>query len=300
MLKMGLFGNYAKEGPGVKKNEPQKKRFFYFFELYFRKFGKLMTLSLLYSLFILPIFIITHFVLLGHYFASLFYLIPILTVGPATAGATYVLRNFAREEPTFLAGDFFEAFRSNYKQSVVLSIIDTLFFIVSGIAISFYWQRTQGSVFYMILLALSITVLIIGIFMNFYLYILTVTVELKIKDILKNAFFFAVIGLKTNFITLFFIIVVLALFLGIGLLLPVDYILALMAIALLMMLFGYSTIGFIINFNAYPYIKKHCIDPYLAQQNEQRAEEGESEEDEESIFQDELIIKDPREEDEKE
>lgn len=51
MLKMGLFGNYAKEGPGVKKNEPQKKRFFYFFELYFRKFGKLMTLSLLYSAF---------------------------------------------------------------------------------------------------------------------------------------------------------------------------------------------------------------------------------------------------------
>ena len=113
---MGLFGNYAKEGPGVKKDEPQKKRFFYFFELYFRKFGKLITLSLLYSLFILPIFIVTHFVLLGNTFACIFYLIPILTVGPATAGATYVLRNFAREEPTFLAGDFFEAFRSNYKR----------------------------------------------------------------------------------------------------------------------------------------------------------------------------------------
>lgn len=294
---MGLFGNYAKEGPGVKKDEPQKKRFFYFFELYFRKFGKLITLSLLYSLFIIPIFIITHFVLLGNYFAILFYIIPILTVGPATAGATYVLRNFAREEPTFLAGDFFEAFRSNYKQSIILSVIDVLFFMISSIAISFYWQRTQGSIFYMILLALSITVMIIGIFMNFYIYVLTVTVELKIKDILKNAFFFAVIGLKTNFITLFFIIVVLAIFLGIGLLLPVDYILALLAIALLMMVFGFSTIGFIINFNAYPYIKKHCIDPFLAQQNEQKAADGEVEEEEESIFQDELIIKDSKDDD---
>ena len=40
---MGLFTpNYTKEGPGVEKNAPQKKRFFVFFEIYFRKFWKML------------------------------------------------------------------------------------------------------------------------------------------------------------------------------------------------------------------------------------------------------------------
>ena len=34
-----------KEGPGVSKDAPEKKRFFLFFELYFRKFWKMIELN---------------------------------------------------------------------------------------------------------------------------------------------------------------------------------------------------------------------------------------------------------------
>ena len=48
------FGNFQKPGKGVKKNEPEKKRFFQFFELFFRKLTKLIQLNLLYLLFCIP------------------------------------------------------------------------------------------------------------------------------------------------------------------------------------------------------------------------------------------------------
>lgn len=72
MAFFGLF-NYSKPGPGVDKNGPKKKRFFLFFELYFRKFWKMIELNLLF----------------------LVCCIPIVTIGPAIAGMTYVLRNYA-------------------------------------------------------------------------------------------------------------------------------------------------------------------------------------------------------------
>lgn len=43
------FGNYDKPGKGVGKDEPQKHAFFYFFELYFRKFWKIIEANLLFS-----------------------------------------------------------------------------------------------------------------------------------------------------------------------------------------------------------------------------------------------------------
>ena len=62
--------NYSKPGPGVDKDGPQKKRFFYFFELFGRKFWKLIELNLLY----------------------LVCCIPIVTIGPATCGLVYILQ----------------------------------------------------------------------------------------------------------------------------------------------------------------------------------------------------------------
>ena len=46
---MGLFSRseYIKAGPGISKNAPEKKPFFQFTELYFRKIGKLVKVNLL-------------------------------------------------------------------------------------------------------------------------------------------------------------------------------------------------------------------------------------------------------------
>ena len=82
----GLFGGMfdsSKPGPGVSKNEPKKKRFFLFFELYSRKVAKLILANLLYVLVSLPV----------------------VTQGLAQAGLTFVTRNYVREKHVFLASE---------------------------------------------------------------------------------------------------------------------------------------------------------------------------------------------------
>ena len=102
---MGFFNkNYDKPGKGVSKNAPQKRRFFLFWELIGRKFGKIIQVNLLFILFS----------------------IPIVTIGPASAAYTYILRNFAREDHAFIWWDFIDTFKKNFKQSFVAGIIDIL------------------------------------------------------------------------------------------------------------------------------------------------------------------------------
>lgn len=69
---MGLFGfNYSKPGPGVDKDAPKKKGIFLFFELFFRKFWKLIHANMLYFICSIPMLLIV-------YFASPFLVSPLI------------------------------------------------------------------------------------------------------------------------------------------------------------------------------------------------------------------------------
>ena len=255
MAFFGLF-NYSKPGPGVDKNGPKKKRFFLFFELYFRKFWKMIQLNLLF----------------------LVCCIPIVTIGPAIAGMTYVLRNFATEKPTFLVSDFFDAFKSNWKQGFGLSVIFAAISAIAGVSFFWYFANSARSWLMLIPLGLCILFCLVLLFMQFYVYLMAVTVELKLKYIIKNSFIFAFLGAKTNLITAFFVLLIAvpcALFFPITI--PVIVLLA------------FSTIGFIAVFNSYPYIIKYIVEPHEQQLREERGEDDDDEEedeDDEPIFTD--------------
>lgn len=256
MAFFGLF-NYSKPGPGVDKNAPKKKRFFFFFELYFRKFWKLIQLNLLFVV----------------------CCIPIVTIGPAIAGMTYVLRNFATEKPVFLVSDFFDAFKSNWKQSFALSVIFGVVSVVSGLSFFWYFANSAGSWLMLIPLGLCILLCLVLLFMQFYVYLMAVTVELKLKYIIKNAFIFAFLGAKTNLITAFFV-----------LLLMVPSVLFLPLTAPIMIILLFSTVGFITVYNSYPYIIKYIVEPHeqqlRAERGEDDEEDDEEEEDDDVIFTD--------------
>jgi len=254
----GLF-NYTKEGPGVSKDAPQKKRFFYFFELYFRKFWKLCLLNLIY----------------------LMACIPVVTIGPATAGATYVLRNFAREEHAYVWYHFWKAFKSNFKQSFIMGIINLIVYGLSGWVILFYVMNIGTNDYFIVLLAIAIIFVIVYSVFNYYTYLLMVTVNLSFKAIIKNSYIFTVLGIKYNFCVFLFSTIIVALeALFFPLTLPV------------VLFIGVSTPMFISVFGVYPVVKKYCIDPILA------AEAEAEEEDEESVFSDKLLITDDTSDDE--
>ena len=105
---MGIFNDYTREGKGVSKDPDFRPRIVVFFDVYFRKFWNLVLLNLLYILFCLPI----------------------ITIAPATAAMTKILRNYAREEHAFLWSDFWDTFKSNFKTSLVVGIINFFAIII--------------------------------------------------------------------------------------------------------------------------------------------------------------------------
>ena len=166
MAFFGLF-NYSKPGPGVDKNGPKKKRFFLFFELYFRKFWKMIELNLLF----------------------LVCCIPIVTIGPAIAGMTYVLRNYALEKPTFMVSDFFDAFKSNWKQGFGLFTIFAAVSVLAGVSFFWYFANSARSWLMLIPFGLCILLCLVLLFMQFYVYLMAVTVELKLVYHQKCVYF---------------------------------------------------------------------------------------------------------------
>lgn len=237
----GFFGigNFEREGPGVSKDEVKKKGIGLFFEIYFRAFWKLVELNILYIIFC----------------------IPIITIGPATAAMTKVLRNYSQERHVFLFSDFLEAFKENFKQSFIVGIINIILIYVLSISMPFYKELANKSGIYIVALMVLMVALIIFINMQFYVYIMIVSTTLRLKDTIKNSFLLAISQLKTNVIIIFSIFLII---LPLYILFPISII--------LVVLFSFSLIGLVVCFNAYPIINKYVIQPFYDKSGEDNPE----------------------------
>lgn len=239
----GIFGlfDYTKPGPGVSKHEPQKYRFFVFFEIFFRKFWRIIAINALYLLSCLPI----------------------ITIGPATAGVTYILRNYAREEHAFPWMDYRDTIKKNWLQAFLVSLIDAGLGFFVYVAVAYWYQMFLRSTFMAVPFVFSACVAFLYIFMQFYLYVLLVTFKLNLLQIFKNALLFAFIGLWKNlFLTLILGLFAFALFCFalLPLFLPV-------LLVYIIVVPGFC--GLLINFVVWPVIQKYMVDPYYEQHPEE-------------------------------
>ncbi len=282
----GFFGffDFTKEGPGISKDAPQKKRFFQFFDLYFRKLSKLISANLLFLLFCLPaIFLAFFFLPSGS--ILLFLTVPLFLVGPPMAGLTYVVRNLSREQPVFMFSDFWDAFKSNFKQAFVYGVLFSFIFTLLVFAVISYIGMLHHGILYYALLGLTLAAALLFSFMNCYAYLQIVTVNLTMRGIIGNSFRLAVLGFKTNFLTVLFCGILVFLMLWFF-----PYTL------LFLIPLGFSTISMITCFNSYQYMEKYIIDPYYAAHPEERPGYRPEEDEEEAVFSDKQLIPEDDEE----
>ncbi len=277
---MGMFNNYLKEGPGVEKDAPEKHRFFLFFELFGRKLGKLIQLNIIYAITLIPLAIgllltleinpaITLYgainmqdlidyplvVLSGNIIGLVVLVASLFVAGPATAGFTYVIRNFQREEHAWVLSDFFEHFKNNFKQGSFMAILDLAVCLVMYIALVFYgymakdWapELVPASPYFM---AAICVFAVIYLWMHYYIYVMMVTFKLSLKDILRNAFLFAFAKLPLN---IFISIIV-----GAVLFASVYY---MFYGAIAAFVISLSFVGYVITFSVYPTIDNYLITP---------------------------------------
>lgn len=275
----GFFGffDYSKPGPGVPKDGPPKARILVFFEIIQRKFWNLIKVNFMFNLFNIPaalvgllasmiIFpqimpgldmtkvddvvgdLVSRLVLL-----TIFLCIPVITVGPAQAGFTYIMRNYAREEHAFIWSDFKEHAAKNFKQSMIVSGIDFLFTCLILFALKVYFLINSNNM--LLVIATTMMFLLLAIFMSMHLYIypMMVTFKLTTKQLYKNALFFGLGKLLPNIgIILLSILILLFTF---GMLIPFNPVLGL----ILYLLITVSFIGMMTNFYAYGKIKKYMM-----------------------------------------
>ena len=234
----GFFGlfDYSKPGPGVDKNAPRKKGFVVFFEIYFRKFWKLILVNLLYVLVSLPV--VTH--------------------GLANAGLTYITRNYAREKHAFISGDFFDTIKKNWKQALPIGIINLLITAVLVFDVYWFYMGSQN-IMGIIMLAVIMSVYVIFTFMKYYIYMMMITFKFSIKQLYKNSFIFALAGLKRNLLISVFLILLYA----IGVLILFANLYIGITILLFVYIFLFPAFrSFLIQYNIFPTIKSLLIDPY--------------------------------------
>lgn len=298
---MGIFNNnYSKPGPGIYKDTPKKKGLALFYELFFRKFWKLVQLNLLYIVTLIPTFAVMFILsgmisnklgisvdalekimeisevdaarisitsdLLTRLFVSVFFTV-FWGGGPVTAGFVYILRSFVWEESVFMASDFFKHIKSNFKQSLAVWVIDVVAF--TAICYAYFFYGSMHSIMYL----LKYVILVLAFFytiVHLYLYHLLVTYKLTIGKLYRNSALFALSALPwsvfTTAITAFLILI----FPAIGFTAQNNTIaiffttLTFILIALLM----FSACGFIIEFNACMQVKKHIKEESDVERNE--------------------------------
>ncbi len=166
--------DYEKAGRGISKNQPQKKSFFAFFELYFRYWWRLVKLNVL----------------------TFIFCIPVVTIGPAIAGMTKVLRNYTLDKSSFIFHDFWKGFSQNWKQSLPVGLLDALFTVSAITAFQVYPKMAEAAeaaggsgTFYNVLCVLSVSFALTLLMMNFYIMPMIVATNLSLKDIVKNSFY---------------------------------------------------------------------------------------------------------------
>lgn len=273
----GFFGlfDYSKPGPGVSKDAPPKPRIVVFFEIFSRKFWHLIKLNMLFFVFNIPAVLLAVFlafasqlimnnkvsddILLDFVFrfmiAAVTLCVPIITVGPAQAGFTYVLRNYAREEHAFIWEDFKEHSLKNFREGIIISLIDLAVVVLIIFDIYIYSSIGKNNMLVTAASVLLFLSLIMFFIMHMYIYPMLVSFKLSVKQIYKNALIFSIINFLPNLgIALICLVLVFATFY-----MPfVGFV--------LFPLITMSTIGLITNFYVYPHLKKHMFDKIQQQE----------------------------------
>lgn len=272
---MSLFQpNYEAEGPGVPKDEPRKPGITRFFILWKRKFWNIVSANMCYILFSIPAFAVNW--LIGFYLICFMYqkeeAVPAgawlsiisfaltLTVftgsGPASMGMNYILRNYAREKNSWVWSDFREKWKENFKQGMLVYIVNMLVLAICLFGILFYSVNGQSFVFtigkWVLIFCLAIAAM-----MQPFINMIVVSFNMPLKKIYKNAFLLFLIKLPQN---LAVFVVGSAIAIGIGMLSSVYAFSAFGTLTtVLIFLFMFSLPHFMWDINAFSVMEKYMI-----------------------------------------
>lgn len=243
MAKFFQLYDPLKEGKGVKKDEPKKKGFFEFFEIYFSCFGKLLTAGLL----------------------SIPFSVLLLPSGIGTVGLCNITRAATRRRPFFAVGDFFDAVKKNWKQALGLSVINALLTALLFFDMYFFFFMDGNDTLAVLGFAGALVMHILFSGMKYYMYMMMITFNFSIKQLFKNSINLIFINpwrtLLVEAVLAVLYLLPLAAFYLLGATAQMGQIMVIVYLVGLFVFFpGFKS--FLTSWLSFPVIKKYMIDPY--------------------------------------
>lgn len=290
---MAGFMNYTKPGKGISKEDVDKSGIALYFDIFFRRFGKFISINLLYLLASIPAIIISFFI--ANYLMSavlnfagkeitesisatmLILSIPFTAAifqatgsGPATVAINSMTCKYVKDTHCWVWSDFIGGIKSNFKQGMLIYIINTLVFFACAFAFLFY-NYVMGGAMAQVLRAMIMVISVIFFIMQFYTYRIAAEFELKTKHVYRNALLLTFAGLKWN---LFAAVVIIALMCLVYTILAEWFAIGIAVIILIYFVLSTFTQNFITD----NVVKKYLLEPSLKAQAEAEKQKEDDEE----------------------
>ena len=190
----------------------------------------------------------------------------ILTFGISTIGMVYNMRNVCTGEHIDTWHDYFYSIKRNFKQGIVVGIIDSVLLILLVYNILAYSSAADSSFMYLVFYYASIAFAAVYYMMRYYIYLQLVTCEMSIGKMIKNSFYLTALGFKRNIVGLIGAIVF-------GVFLLYAYVILPQFTILLLCMFVFSFLTYLGVYCSYPVIKKYVIDPYYDDHPDERPDD---------------------------
>lgn len=188
----------------------------------------------------------------------------VITFGWQNVAGTYLARSLVRGDPVFVISDYFYAIKKNWRQGLIMGLLDCLF--IGVLIVDYLYFRYHAETFMLNVMYFA-TVAIIYIYytMRFYTYMQMITFDISLWKILKNSLIFTALGVKRNVVATLGLFVLAAINIGLTIVLfPLRIILPL----ILPLFYFIGTSFFVKAYAAYPVIEKYMIDPVVSKKDD--------------------------------
>lgn len=178
----------------------KKLRTVEFFNLYFERFKYILLSNLLFIIFdiLAAAYAYLMIVLSGGINVILLSLAAIiLNIG--MAGITPVCRYIYTKKEFPVVKTFFKGIRENWSKFLLHGVIWYAVFAVSYSSIALYYGGTKTNSLFWVPLVITGLISLLALFASFYLNIMTVTMDISLKNIYRNCLLFSFGEIKNNF-----------------------------------------------------------------------------------------------------
>ena len=184
------------------------------------RFTGLITVNLLYVVFLLPLIIFTLFsyfaivqqtamdgsidgnLLLSYFNTYLLMFIPLYAIaGPAKAGVHYVIRNWSWGEQASPVKDFFKEFKRSWKKGLVVNLLVGVLIYAIWFWFHNFVENEQSGLRYVFMIGISL-IAFLYFLTSIYIYPIMVTYDLPLSKILKNSAIFGLMRVPRNILVL--------------------------------------------------------------------------------------------------